>query len=300
MKKLSSGRAPNAMRLLRIRWRCWLFLSAMALGWPLIAGACEVALEVPESVPVSSWEAAALARGQAAAVPLQLRVRSRGCVGLALGAGVEGSLRAGVRSAPAGQWLGLQPGDPAPLLDLGMDSEQVDLQPELAWAAQPGGTTAGLLTAVVEWRLYQRDGLLERLLQRRRSQLLVQVPALLEVEILGPHGLSPLAGAPTLLDLGRLQSGAQHALMLIVRGNSRAQLSISPRFGELRSAARRNHAIPYDLRLDGVPVAEGMALPLPQPDARGSSVQLELQVGEVERRAAGVYEEVLTLTVAAE
>lgn len=263
--------------------------------------ACEFALDVPEIVTISSWEATALAEGEASQVPLNVRISAEGCASLALGVSYVGELPAEVRSSPSGLMVGLDPADSMPLLELPADpGTVVDLQPVLAMRARSAGWPAGPASGSLRWRLYARDGLLESLLIERSSVVLAQVPAVLSVQIEGPQGRNRLDGAPTVLDLGRLERGAVHPLLIEVRGNSSARLSIVARHGVLQSMQRKAYTIPYSLRLDGTPFDGEVLLPAPSLNDGTTAARLELVLGEVERRAAGAYEEVLTLTVAAE
>jgi hypothetical protein len=279
-----------------VKWLC-LLLTLVSLR----SLACEARLDVPQSVSISSWEAATLAYGEPSHAPLDVRVTARGCGELALGVGYEGELPAGVRSSPGGAWLGLTPGDRAPLLALSADlADGVDLQPVLAWRPQPQGLPPGAAAGNVRWRLYARDGLLERLVLERVSVVVANVPAVLSVQIGGAHGRNALGNGPTVLDLGRMESGAVHPLFIEVRGNGNARVSVLARHGQLRLRGRSGYSIPYTLRLDGRPISGAVPLVSPRSNGGIAIARLEVVVGDVERRAAGQYEDVLTLTVAAE
>lgn len=277
----------------------WMGLSLMLLSLPGLA--CEARLEVPENVSISSWDAATLAYGESSHAPLDVRVSARACGELLLGVGYEGALPAGVRSSPGGTWLGLTPGDRAPLLPLPAALEEgVNLQPVLAWRPQSQGWPPGPAVGTVRWRLYARDGLLERVVLERTSLVVARVPAVLSVQIRGAHGQSELGSTTTVLDMGRIESGAVHSLLIEVRGNGNARVSVVARHGELRSVGRRAYSIPYTLHLNGRPISGGAPLDAPSFSPGVALARLEVVVGDVERRAAGQYEDVLTLTVAAE
>jgi hypothetical protein len=95
-------------------------------------------------------------------------------------------------------------------------------------------------------------------------------------------------------------SGDERSAEIEIRGNARAQLALSRRWGELRLPARPEYSIPYRLLVDGQPSAGDGS---PQPLALSGEVaraRLSVVIGDVERRAAGVYEDAITIVVAPE
>ena len=282
-------------------------LLTLSLCWGMAAHAdCAARLQVPGMKRVTPWLAVELAQGGQLQDTLDVRVSdAQGCPALALGVDVsappDNPSRASVRVTPNGAEIGSAPGASQPLLALAVDADgNLAIDPVLEWSAQGQALAAGRQEMRIRWRLYPADELLPQPLVELETLLVAEVPAILEVELIAAGARLPLAGANAMLDFGEVASASERSVDIEVRGNARAQLSITRQWGELRLRGRPDYTIPYSLLLDGRPApADGMPQPL---EASGdySRTRLSVRLGDVERRAAGVYEDILTLVVAAE
>jgi hypothetical protein len=274
-------------------------LFAAVPAWP-----CDPQLQVPALVRLSPWVAEPLARGGVLAEPFDVvAIRTDDCGDLVLGVEIDGEASGSLllTTAPNGAPIGREPGAGLALLPLVRDrSGTARAQATLRWSAQGEALQAGAVTRRLRLRVFAADVLLAEPLHEAEVTVIADVPALLDVSVLTPVGRIPLAGARTMLDLGEISAGARHGLDIEVRGNTQAQLVVSPEHGELRLVGRAEHRIPYTLLLDGRPVSRaGLSETLQLSDV-ARRVRLELQVGDVERRAAGEYVDVLVISIAPE
>lgn len=266
---------------------------------------CTARLQVPTRKQITPWLALELARGGQLQETIDVRISdAQGCPALALGVEVvalDSPSQLRVRSAPNGAEIGSDPGASQPLLRLPVHgSGELSVNPVLEWSSQGQALTAGRQELRLRWRLYDVGTLLPQSLVELETLVAAEVPAVLTVELVAAGNRVPLAGAIAMLDFGELSTGAERSVEIAVRGNARAQISIARKWGELRLRDRSQFTIPYFLLLDGR-LAPADALPWPIDASEGfSSALMSVRLGAVERRAAGVYEDILTLTVAAE
>ena len=266
---------------------------------------CTARLQVPTRKQITPWLALELARGGQLQETIDVRIsEAQGCPALALGVEVvalDSPSQLRVRSAPNGAEIGSDPGASQPLLRLPVHgSGELSVNPVLEWSSQGQALTAGRQELRLRWRLYDVASLLPQSLVELETLVVAEVPAVLTVELVAAGNRVPLAGAIAMLDFGELSTGAERSVEIAVRGNARAQISIARKWGELRLRDRSQFTIPYFLLLDGR-LAPADALPWPIDASEGfSSALMSVRLGAVERRAAGVYEDILTLTVAAE
>jgi len=283
-----------------------LFLT-LALCWSLpIHAVCAARLEVSGIKLISPWLALELARGGQLQESIDVRVsNAEGCPALALGVDVrvplENRSRVSLRAAPNGAKIGSAPGVSDPLLVLKADaSGSAGINPVLEWSAQGQALAAGRQELRIRWRLYSTDALLPKALVELETRLVAEIPAILEVELVAAGARLPLAGASAMLDFGEVSTAAERGVDIEVRGNARAQLSIIRQWGELRLRNRPDYSIPYTLLVDDR-AAPANGLPQPLKASRNfTRTRLTVRLGDVERRAAGIYEDILTVVVAAE
>jgi hypothetical protein len=272
----------------------------------LAAADCAARLQVPGVKQITPWLAVELAEGGQLQESIGVRVSNvGGCPALALGVAVltppDSRSLASVRAAPNGAEIGSAPGAWQPLLALRADaSGEVVLVPVVEWSAQGQPLPAGRQELRLRWRLYPAAALLPQALVEVETLLIAEVPAILAVELIAAGARLPLAGASAMLDFGEVSSGAMRNLDIEVRGNARAQLSISRQWGELRLRDRPDYTIPYTLLLDGRMLADDGSTWLLDGDPELARARLSVVLGDVERRAAGVYEDTLTLVIAPE
>jgi len=267
--------------------------------------ACAARLLVQNARLISPWLSVELARGGQLQESIDIRVTdTQGCPALVLGAEVltaaSSPSRATARAAPNGAQIGSQPGAGQPLLALSADSSgDITIDPVIEWSAQGQALAAGRQELSVRWKLFTAAELLPQPLIEVETLLVAEVPAVLEVELIATGNRQPLAAGVAMLDFGEVSSGASRDADIEVHSNARVQLSVSRNWGELRLRGRADYTIPYTLQLDGQPLADGMPQLL---SASGDFAQARLSVllGEVERRAAGVYEDTITVIVAPE
>jgi hypothetical protein len=266
---------------------------------------CQPRLQVPAEQPVASWFGTELATGGRLQETLSVRISgAAGCSPLSLGVEAtplnQPDSTAVVRTSPNGAEVGAVAGGGLALLPVAADAQgNTVVLSTLQWSAQGTPFEAGTARLRLRWRLFDSAALIARPIAQADSQLLVSIPAVLDVQLVAAGRRTPLAGTQTRFDLGELSTGTVHRLAIEVSGNAMAQLSIDQRWGELRIPERSGWHIPYALSIDGRPVVGGASLLLQR---RGmlSQAELEIRIGDVERRAAGHYEDTLTLTVAAE
>lgn len=282
-------------------------LLTLTLCWGIHAHAdCAARLQVAGMKRITPWLAVELAQGGQLQESIDVRISAaQGCPALALGVDVsvppDNRSRARLRASPNGAEIGSAPGASQPLLALSANADgNLAIDPVLEWSAQGQALAAGHQELRIRWRLYRAAALLPQPLVELETLLVAEVPAILEVELIAAGARLPLAGANAMLDFGEVASGAERSVDIEVRGNARAQLSITRQWGELRLRGRPDYTIPYSLLLDGRPApADGMPQPL-EASGNYSLTRLGVRLGDVERRAAGVYEDVLTVVVAAE
>jgi hypothetical protein len=275
------------------------FLLASTSAWP-----CAPQLEVPALLRLSPWVTEPLAQGGTLAEPFDITVSgTAGCGALALGVEIDpdtaGSLL--LTSGPNGAPIGREPGAGLALLPLAGDRNgRAHAQATLLWSAHGDALPAGTVTRRLRLRVFPADALLPEPLHQAEISVIADIPAVLDVSVLGPGGRSALAGTRTLLDLGEITAGARHGLDIEIRGNTAAQVTVTPEHGELRLVGRPGHRIPYALQLDGRPVDKSGLTEILQLGSGLMRARLDLQVGDVERRAAGEYVDVLVISVAPE
>lgn len=282
-------------------------LLTLTLCWGIHAHAdCAARLQVAGMKLITPWLAVELAQGGQLQESIDVRVSdAQGCPALALGVDVsvppDNRSRASLRAAPNGAEIGSSPGATQPLLALSADADgNLAIDPVLEWSAQGQALAAGRQELRIRWRLYPADALLPQPLVELETLLVAEVPAILEVELIAAGARLPLAGANAMLDFGEVASDAERSIDIEVRGNARAQLSITRQWGELRLRGRPDYTIPYSLLLDGRPAPADGVPQLLESSGDYSRTRLGVRLGDVERRAAGVYEDVLTVVVAAE
>lgn len=278
--------------------------------WPLLllhasSAWAECAARVQAGhVLISPWLAEELAHGGRLQQTLDVRVSGLdGCPPLLLGVSVEGAdgaERARVLGAPNGAEIGTEPGaGPALLSVLADPGGDSPLSPVLEWSAEGQPLAAGRRTLQLRWQLYAADALLPQSLLTIETQLSAEVPAVLDVELIAAGGRLPLAGANALLDFGEISSGSTRQIDIDIRANAPVQLALSRQYGELRLRGRPDYQIPYSLLIDGRP-ADTSGTPQPLSSSGYTRARLDVVIGDVERRAAGLYEDTLTIIVAPE
>lgn len=278
-------------------------LVALAAGLAQGALACTAQLQAANVHALPTWSSAALAQGGRLQENVDLRIVAGPDCQLLLGVEIIGPEpdpgRVSVRTGPNGAEIGRAPGSGQPLLPVLLDPAAMALLiPSIEWSAEGRAVAAGIQTAHLRWLLYDAATLLSEPIATLDTRLLAEVPAMLGVTLSVAGARQALAAASVMLDFGELTEGAQRALEIEIEGNAPARISVSAEWGELRHATRSGYRIPYALRLDGRPLDAGSA-----PLAVGAGVarlQLSVEIGEVERRAAGTYEDVLTIVVAPE
>jgi hypothetical protein len=282
-----------------------LLLACLAVPLSNSHAACSARLQVPNSQLISPWLSVELAKGGQLHETVDIRVTdAEGCPALLLGAEIvtalDGQSRAIPRAAPNGAQIGSQPGAGQPLLALPADSAgDITVNPVIEWSAQGVAMAAGRQELSVRWKLFLAAELLSEPLMEVEMSLVADVPAILNVELIAAGYRQPLAAGGAMLDFGAVASGASRDVDIEVRSNTRVQLSVSRNWGELRLIGRAGFAIPYTLQLDGQPLADDLPHAL-SAEGELAHARLSVLLGDVERRAAGVYEDTLTVIVAPE
>lgn len=284
----------------------WTLLPLLLLSAGTALADCGAVLQVPATRAISPWLAVELAHGGLLQESVDVRISgAAGCPPLALGAEIElppgVRMRASLRGAPNGAEIGSTPGSGQPLLALAIDPSGASvIDPVIEWSAEGAPLPAGRHALQIRWRLYAANALLPQALTELQTRVQADVPAVLDVALIANGARQPLGGASATLDFGEISSGDLREVDIEIRGNARAQLAVSRRWGQLRLRNRPDYTIPYTLLLDGQPLSSVAA---PQTlDIRGelSRARLGVRIGELERRAAGVYEDTLTVVVAPE
>lgn len=277
----------------------------VGLVWALGAVAeCSPRLQIPSVHKVPGRIAADLAEGKRVEQSITVRVAdAEGCAGLLLGAELAGNpthgIVAQVRSAPNGTEIGSDPMGRLPLLPLVNPTQSSNVTVALTKSGQV--LTADTHELQVRWRLFPAEGLLPQPLDELDTRLDVNVPPVLNVTLTSNDATVALAGAVALLDFGELNRGDRRNLWVQIEGNTDAQLSVLPQWRELRLRDRPDYAIPYTLMVNGQVQHGDTPIWLPMdPNSGQAKAQLEVVIGDVERRAAGIYQDVLLLTVAPE
>lgn len=280
-------------------------LAGLGLGLGLVCAghSCTALMQAAAVHALPTWSSAALAQGGRLQENVDLRIVADADCQLLLGVEVtEAAVAAGrvsVRTGPNGGEIGSAPGSGQPLWPIALDPAATALlSPSIEWSAEGRAVPAGTQSVSVRWLLYDASTLLSEPISTLDTRLLAEVPALLGVTLSVAGARQALAGASVMLDFGELTEGAQRALEIGIEGNAPARLSVFAEFGALRHSARAGYRIPYAVRLDGHPFDPGSASVAV--DAGSARLQLSVEIGEVERRAAGTYEDVLTIVVAPE
>ena len=261
------------------------------------AWACTPQLDIPHSALPTVWELDALAQGLPIHQLLDVRVRELdGCGPLFLTAALEGAENIRIRASANGPLLSTDGLDGQSVLPVLPSAAGAALQPLLEWDPLGQWQAPGPVQVEIIWRLYRQTALLPELILESRSQWSGVIPAVYEVNVRTPQGSHSIS-VPTIFDLGELRSGASYSLDLEWRGNANVFVSLDAQYGRLRSSTRPDVSIPYELRYAGRTLNGPIALPRSNGTGRA---QLQVILGSVERRVAGEYADVLTLTIQAE
>jgi hypothetical protein len=159
---------------------------------------------------------------------------------------------------------------------------------------------AGAYAELVTATLYNAPTL--AVLARRELRVETVVTARADVSLSTRRTGFDLSRTYDVLDLGRLETGERGTAYLRVRASSAFALALSSENGGRLVRDRGGDAIAYELRLDGQAIALGRTArevrsgPRPTPPD-GVAFTVEVVVGDVARRRAGVYRDLLRVRV---
>ncbi len=170
-------------------------------------------------------------------------------------------------------------------------------------AVRPGANPLpGVYPETIEFRIFEIGGR-GQIANPVFVALSIRVRSIAEVNIAGTRGF----GNPNrprgveIVDFGVLRSGDSRTVFVQVRSNGVYALEVhSENGGELKpDLALSNARIPYDVVLDGEPLAlEGTTvLTRPKPRGRGDSLPMLITIGEVGDALAGLYRDRIHVTV---
>lgn len=164
----------------------------------------------------------------------------------------------------------------------------------------PAGQTvhAGTYSDIVTASLYDAKTL--RLLDQATISLTVPVPARAEVTVSASSTHPSFAKTYATLDLGTLETGETGTAYIFVRSTSDYTVSLASENGGKLRRQRGGWMISYALTVDGAPVrltsTPQRVLTAPGP-TNGDAHELEVTVGDVSRKRAGRYTDLLRIMV---
>ncbi len=165
----------------------------------------------------------------------------------------------------------------------------------------PGqGVSPGGYQDAVKVAVYQGDLTSYRLADSRTVKIRTQVAAVVEVALIDGGGLRDLAGARSVLDFGRLETGETKHFRIDVKTNSGYDITLeSENRGTLRLAdATASSRVPYTLSLGGLALDLGAAVSLPFSSARPSH-RFAVTIGRIGNALSGRYQDNILVTVTA-
>ena len=159
----------------------------------------------------------------------------------------------------------------------------------------PGGYQDAVKVAV-----YQGDLTAYRLADTRTVKIRTQVAAVVEVSLIDGGGRRDLAGARSVLDFGRLETGETKYFRIDVKTNSGYDITLeSEHRGALRLAdTTAPSRVPYTLSIDGLALDLGLAVSLPFSTARPSH-RFAVTIGRIGNALSGRYQDNILVTVIA-
>ncbi len=165
----------------------------------------------------------------------------------------------------------------------------------------PGqGVSPGGYQDAVKIAVYQGDLTSYRLADSRTVKIRTQVAAVVEVSLSDGGGLRDLAGARSVLDFGRLETGETKYFRIEVKTNSGYDITLeSEHRGALRLAdGTASSRVPYTLALGGLALDLGAAVSLPFSSARPSH-RFAVTIGRIGNALSGRYQDNILVTVTA-
>ena len=244
------------------------------------------------------WLLDQLAAGQSIRIPFRIEVGANreGCPFLV---GFElvhsGQIVAHVERRPFSQpLLDITASDPRRLLTGAAGSDQpASFDLDLVVAPQPG-LVARRLNIQLTQRVYSGSDPADAVeTERVREHVRLDLPAGARLIVTSDAGEQILGSAPGFLALGDLISGARGRAGLTLDGNVGVTLNVAAVNGALVHTEFPQYTVPYILRLAGATGTAGLQTRL-QP---GDTVNLEIEVGELEAVVAGDYQDTLLLTI---
>ncbi len=159
----------------------------------------------------------------------------------------------------------------------------------------PGGYQDAVKVAV-----YQGDLTSYRLADSRTVKIRTQVAAVVEVSLIDSGGRRDLAGARSVLDFGRLETGETKHFRIDAKANSGYDITLeSENRGALRlTDGAASSRVPYTLSLDGLALDLGATLFLPFSTARPSH-RFAVTIGRIGNALSGRYQDNILVTVTA-
>ncbi len=159
----------------------------------------------------------------------------------------------------------------------------------------PGGYQDAVKVAV-----YEGDLTSYRLADTRTVKIRTQVAAVVEVSLIDGRGRRDLAGARSILDFGRLETGETKHFRIDVKTNSGYDITLeSENRGALRLVdATAPSRVPYTLSLNGLALDLSATVSLPFSAARPSH-RFAVTIGRIRNTLSGRYRDTILLTVTA-
>ena len=246
------------------------------------------------------WLLDQLAGGQIIRIPFRIEVvaNREGCPFLV---GFElvhsGQITAHVEQRPFSQpLLDITASDPRRLLTgMAGSNQPVSFDLDLVIAPRPG-LTARRLNIHMTQRVYSGSDPADAVeTERVREHVRLDIPAGARLIVITDAGEQLLGSAPGFIALGELVSGAQGRAGLSLDGNVGVTLDVEAVNGALVHTEFPQYSVPYILRLAGVTGAgtAGLRTRL----RPGDTVDLQIEIGELESVVAGDYQDTLVLTL---
>ncbi len=168
------------------------------------------------------------------------------------------------------------------------------------FVAPEQGVSPGGYQDAVKIAVYEGDLTSYRLADSRTVKIRTQVAAVVEVSLIDGGGRRDLAGARSVLDFGRLETGETKHFRIDVKTNAGYDITLeSENRGALRLAdATASSRVPYTLSLDGLALDLGAAVSLPFSTARPSH-RFAVTIGRIGNALSGRYQDNILVTVTA-
>jgi len=299
MSMLQSPKQQDERPILRCALSLILLIGWFALSGTAAAQPCRPQLLLEPPSP-DRWQLEQFAAGQTIRMPFRVEVTTQaGACPFLVGFDLVHSEQVGaqVERRPFSQpLLDIGSSDPRRLLS-GQVSAESPTSFDLDLVIAPGlRLSAGRVNIQLTQRAYSGiDPGNAVQTDRIRERVVLDIPASARLIVRSDAGEQTLGAGTGFLSLGDLVSGGRGRASLSLAGNVSVAVEVSATHGELVHTEFPEYTVPYSIELGGVrgSGANGARIQL-RPD---ETVDLQVDVGELETLVAGDYQDILQITI---